>query len=77
MNFEEALQKLLYGKKIRREIWDCRKNTQWMESNGDRVRLKLYDPETKNVTTIRDWYSHEAVFSLDDVTAEDWEVYNG
>lgn len=76
MDFEKALQKLLYGKKVRREIWDSSKNTQWMESNGDRIRLKFYDEETKQVTTLKDWASSESVFSLDDVTAEDWVVCN-
>lgn len=74
MNFEEALQSMLHGEKIRRIIWDHRKTIQWMESDGTRVKLKLHNGES--VFVIRDWSPNETIFSLNDVIADDWEIYD-
>ena len=69
MTFCEILEKLLYGKKVRRESWS---KGLWLESNGDAVFQKCF---VKNeVVNTKRFTSQDKVFCLDDVTAEDWEV---
>ena len=74
MTFDEAIEKLTYGKKVRRESWDSHVNTVWYESNGSDIWLKCYSESDKQITIIKDYRHGTPVFSLDDVLADDWEV---
>jgi len=71
MYFAEAIQKLIYGKKVRREIWG--KNS-WIESNGSTVFQKSCAPNDKNELVIS-YSESDRIFSLEDVTADDWVIY--
>ena len=66
MNFQEILQKLIYGRKVRRQSW---REGLWIESNGETVRLYLMEKEGKRLIDV------DTQFSLDDVMAEDWELF--
>ena len=65
MKIEEMLNKLVYGKKLRRQSWN---DNLWIDSNGTTVRLYNQEPEGKRLidTDVR--------FTLDDLMAEDWET---
>lgn len=69
MTFSEILEKLIYGKKVRRSSWS---KGLWIESNGDSIFQKCY---VKNeVVNTKRFTNEDKVFCLDDVTADDWEV---
>lgn len=67
MTFEEIIQPLIYGKKVRRSSWS---DEIYMESNGDRVRIT-----SNTAPTLPGFCFTDKCFSLDDVTADDWELY--
>ena len=69
MTFNEILEKLLYGKKVRRSTWHP---NLWMESNGDSVYLRTNTD--KKVINAAHYSNDDRVFTLEDVTADDWEV---
>ena len=71
MYFSEAIDKLVYGKKIRRSSWG--KNF-WIESNGDAVFKKAYDPISKESFNIQRYAETDQIFSLQDTLANDWEI---
>ena len=66
MKFNSILQKLIYGKKVRRSSWS---ENVWLESDGDNVYMKA------NGEIVKHYANTDRVFTLDDVTAEDWEIY--
>lgn len=70
MTFNEILEKLTYGRKVRRSTWP---DNLWLESNGDTVYLRtLTDNKVLNAKRYADG---DKIFTLADVTAEDWEIY--
>ena len=69
MTFNKILEKLLYGKKVRRSTWHP---SLWMESNGDDVYLRTNTD--KKVINAAHYANGDRVFTLEDVTADDWEV---
>lgn len=60
MRFEEALQAMREGKKVRRECWETR--SFYTLANG----VGIFDRFGKRVIMIED----------DDILAKDWEVVN-
>jgi hypothetical protein len=66
MTFNEILQPLLYGKNVRRSSWQ---KGVYINSNGDLIRCYQHHKDD-----IRLLCSDERL-RLDDVTAEDWEMY--
>ena len=71
MYFSEAIDKLLYGKKIRRASWG--KNF-WIESNGSTVFQKAYDPISKCDFVVQHYAESDKFFSVEDTLANDWET---
>lgn len=71
MYFSEAIDKLIYGRKIRRSSWG--KNF-WIESNGDAVFQKAYDPIGKCDFLVQRYAGTDKVFSVEDTLASDWEI---
>lgn len=67
MKFKEILQPLIYGKKVRREEWA---EGLYITSNGDLVRLFLENDGGRRLI------SADEKFRLDDITAEDWEIFH-
>lgn len=65
MNFNDAVQKLIYGKKLHRTSWG---DGLYITSNGDLV--KLFVEKNGN----RQLISADEKFRLDDIMAEDWEI---
>ena len=66
MTFSEALTRLVYGKKIRRQAWP---EGVFIESNGDAIYMRTDELELKR-------YCYEdRVFSLADVCEDDWEIF--
>ena len=65
MKFEEILQPLIYGKKVRRTSWG---EGLYITSNGDLVRLFIENDSGRQLI------SADEKFRLDDITAEDWEI---
>ena len=67
MTFEEIIQPLIHGKTVRRTSWN---DGVYIMSNGDKVW---------GMTDIAGKYASfcftDKCFSLDDVTADDWELY--
>lgn len=72
MYFDEAVNKLIYGKKVSRASWG--KNC-WLESNGDSVFQKIYDPIGKCELNVKHYTETDKVFSLEDTLASDWEIH--
>ena len=70
MTFNEILEKLTYGRKVRRGIWP---ENLWLESNGDTCFLRTANEDN----TLKVYANGDRVFTLDDVTAHDWEFYKG
>lgn len=66
MTFNEILQPLLYGKKVRRGSWA---KGIYITSNGDLIRC--YQQNEDGLKLL----SADERLKLDDVTAEDWEMY--
>lgn len=67
MTLFEILPTFIYGKKIHRLSWP---NTIWIEtSDGDIVKLFVNEGDGKRLLHIGE------KFSLDDVTADDWELF--
>ena len=69
MTFSKILVKLYYGKKVRRSIWG---DGLWIESNGDSIYQKCFT--NNEIVNIYTFANSDKFFSLDDVSAEDWEV---
>ena len=67
MTFKEIIQPLIYGKKVRRSCWS---DGLYMESNGDKVW-----GTTDNAGKYASFCFTDKCFSLDDITADDWELY--
>lgn len=72
MTFEEIIEKLTYGKKVRRSVWP---ESFYMDSNGGTIWEKYDDKESKKVVTTKYHAFSDRVFSLEDVLADDWELY--
>ena len=72
MTFSEIIEKLTYGKKVRRSWWP---EQSYMESNGDIIWEKYDDKEKKKIVTTRYHAFSDRTFSLEDVLADDWELY--
>ena len=72
MTFNEIIEKLTYGKKIRRSVWP---ESIYMDSNGDAVWEMYNDKENKKVVTTKYHAFSDRAFSLEDVLADDWELY--
>lgn len=66
MNFNEILQPLIYGKKVRRTCWG---KGVYMTSNGDICKTYLVNENGTKLISI------DERFRLDDVTADDWELF--
>lgn len=62
MKFEQALQAMREGKKVRRASWDSWE-AMWIKDN----KFYCYDNMGKDVWEYEDWY-------LDNMLAEDWEI---
>jgi len=65
MNFNDAVQKLIYGKKLRRASWG---DGLYITSNGDLVRLFVEKNGNRQLISV------DEKFRLDDIMAEDWEI---
>lgn len=72
MTFSEIIDKLTYGKKVRRSVWS---ESFYMDSNGDMILDRYYDKENKEIVTIGYHAFSDRTFSLEDVLADDWELY--
>ena len=72
MTFNEIVEKLIYGKKVRRSVWA---ESFYMESDGDTIWERYYDKEKKEIATSERHAFSDRVFSLEDVLADDWELY--
>ena len=70
MTFNEILEKLTYGKKVRRSVWP---DNLWLESNGDTVYLRTLS--NNKVLNAKVYADGDRIFTLSDVTSEDWEIY--
>lgn len=66
MTFNEILQPLLHRKKVRRGSWG---KGIFITSNGDLIRCYLQNEDSLKLI------SADERLKLDDVTAEDWEMY--
>ena len=72
MIFNEIIDKLIYGKKVRRSVWG---ESFYMESDGDTIWERHYDKEKKEIFTDEYHDFSDLAFSLEDVLADDWELY--
>jgi hypothetical protein len=72
MTFNEIIEKLTYGKKVRRSVWP---ESFYMDSDGDTIWEKYDDKESKKIVTTRYHAFSDRTFSLEDVLADDWELY--
>ena len=72
MTFSEIIEKLTYGKKVRRSVWP---ESFYMDSNGDTIWEKYDDKENKKIVTTGYHAFSDRTFSLEDVLADDWELY--
>lgn len=72
MTFSEIIDKLTYGKKVRRSVWP---ESFCMDSNGDMIWERYYDKENKEIVTTGYHAFSDRTFSLEDVLADDWELY--
>lgn len=72
MTFSEIIDKLTYGKKVRRSWW---LEHFFIESNGDIIWEKYDDKENKKIVTTGYHAFNDRTFSLEDVLADDWELY--
>ena len=70
MQFTVALNYLLKGTKLRRLHWSDR---MWIESNGSDVYIKCINKENI-VTRIAKYCNTDKAFTLNDITANDWEI---
>ena len=66
MTFNEILQPLILQKKVRRGSWA---KGIYITSNGDLIRCYLQNEDGLKLL------SADERLKLDDVTAEDWEMY--
>ena len=72
MTFNEIIDKLIYGKKVRRLVWA---ESFYMESDGDTIWERYDDKEKKEIFTCVYHAFSDRTFSLEDVLADDWELY--
>lgn len=72
MTFSEIIEKLTYGKKVRRSWWP---ESFYMDSNGDAIWERYDDKEKKEIVTSKYHAFSDLAFSLENVLADDWELY--
>lgn len=69
MTFNEIMVRLAYGRKLRRNSWP---EEVYIEYNGNAVYMKV----AATGEVLKRYADTDRVFSVDDVFAEDWELFN-
>ena len=69
MTFNEIMVRLAYGRKLRRSSWP---EEVYIEYNGSAVLMKV----AGTGEVLKRYTGSDRVFSIDDVFAEDWELFN-
>ena len=68
MTFDEIMVRLAYGRKIRRDSWP---EEVYIEYNGSVTFMRT----AGTGEVLKKYASSDRVFSMDDVFAEDWELF--
>lgn len=69
MTFNEITVRLAYGRKLRRNSWP---EEVYIEYNGNEVFMKV----AGTGEVLKKFVDADRIFSVDDIFAEDWEVFS-